>query len=45
MIRLNNIENKEAFIQNVEFRRDWNLPVTVEELEMYERLIKEREHG
>lgn len=38
-----NIEDKEAFIQSVEFRRDWNLPVTDEELETYERLIKERE--
>lgn len=34
-----------AFVDNVEFRKDWNFPVTVEELEMYEKLIKECEQG
>lgn len=35
----------QAFIDNVEFGIDWNLPVSKDELERYEKIIKEREQG
>lgn len=35
-------EEKEAFINGVEFAKDWNLPLPPEDIELYEQLIKER---
>lgn len=33
------------FIESVELRKDWNLPVTADELEIYENLIGENNNG
>ena len=33
---------KEAFIDGIEFARDWNLDIPPDDLRLYERLIKER---
>lgn len=33
---------KEAFIDGIEFARDWNLDIPPDDLRLYERLIQER---
>ena len=33
---------KENFINNFELAKDWNMKITQEEAELYEKLIKER---
>lgn len=37
--------NEQGFIDNIELRRDWNLPISKDELELYEKIINEREKG
>jgi RNA polymerase subunit RPABC4/transcription elongation factor Spt4 len=34
-----------AFIENVELRKDWNLPITDEELDVYKNLTGENNNG
>ena len=35
------IPDRQSFIDSVEFRKDWGLPISIYELMEYERIIKE----
>ncbi len=42
---IDNDFDEQAFIDNIELRIDWNLPISKDELELYEKITKEREQG